>query len=438
VTDSEKAIAAVQADIEKDRDFVVALTQELVRIPSVNPKFQLDPALNRESAVQDHIEPILKKAGFATERWDALPGRPNLVGERAGNEAKSLILNGHIDVVPLGEEGKWTVEPFGGAIKDGRVYGRGAVDMKGGVAACVAAVRSLARLGIDLDGRLSVHTVVDEEAGGFGSVDAVKKGKLAKAALIAEPTWGDVLPVEGGLEWARVTIRGRAGHSALRYNEIYPQPHVAGRLEPAVNSIELAVRFIEALRHYESDITRAGYHPLMVTGMNTINVGVIRAGAGIGADGLPVTMSNPAIIPDVAVIDLDMKFLPNQTSAQYRRDFENFVSHFAATDAWLAKNPPTVQWELGGLYFPPMDTSPDHPLVKSLVARKTAIGGTPAVKGFIAVCDAAHYAGAGVDGVIFGPSGDGFHSYDEYVDIQSVVDTTKVIAAAVIDWCGLR
>lgn len=433
----DKAVAAVQAAIEKDRDFVVALTQDLVRIPSVNPKFQLDPAINREADVQDHIEPILKGAGFSTERWDALPGRPNLIGERPGSEERSLILCGHIDVVPTGEAGRWTVDPFGGEIKGGRIYGRGAVDMKGGVAACVAAVRALDKAGIGLAGRLAVHAVVDEEAGGFGAIAAVKRGKLAKAALIAEPTWGDVLPVEGGLEWCRVTIRGRAAHSALRYNEIYPQPHTPGRLEPGVNAIELAVRFIEALRHYELDRTRAGYHPLMITGMNTIHVGVIQGGAGLGPNGLPTTMTNPAITPDVAVIDLDMKFLPNETSAEYRRDFEDFVHHFSQTDAWLRQNPPTVQWELGGLYFPPMDTSPDHPLVKSLAARQAALGKTPAIKGFVAVCDAAHYAGAGVDGVIFGPSGDGFHSYDEYVDIASVVDTTKVIAASVIDWCGL-
>ncbi|TGV62820.1 acetylornithine deacetylase, partial [Mesorhizobium sp. M00.F.Ca.ET.158.01.1.1] len=96
------------------------------------------------------------------------------------------------------------------------------------VAACVAAAHAIRKAGITLQGRLAIHSVVDEEAGGFGAMDAVKKGKLAKAVLVAEPTWGDVLPVEGGLEWARVTIRGRNAHSALRYNEIYPQRHDKG------------------------------------------------------------------------------------------------------------------------------------------------------------------------------------------------------------------
>ncbi|PWE57514.1 acetylornithine deacetylase [Metarhizobium album] len=435
---SDAVIKTVQDEIEKDRDWVIDLTQKMVRTPSVNPKFHVDAAQNREADVQALLDPILREEGCRTEQWDVFPGRPNLVADKAGDEDRSLILCGHIDVVPVGDPRRWNVDPFGGEIKDGRLYGRGAIDMKSGVAACIAASRAIRRAGIDLVGRLSIHTVVDEEAGGFGAMDAVKRGKLAKAVLVAEPTWGDVLPAEGGLEWARVTIRGRNAHSAWRYNEIYPQRDEPGRLEPGMNAIELAARFIQALRNYELDRTRARSHPLLPVGMNTINIGVIHGGAGLGTNGLPITMTNPAIIPDTAVIDLDMKFLPSETSAEYRKDFEAFVHHFAQTDAWLRAHPPTIEWELGGLYFPPLNTSVDHPLVQSLVRQKSKIGKAPDIKGFVAVCDAAHYAGAGMDGVIYGPAGDGFHGEDEYVDIESLVETTKVIAASVIEWCGVR
>ncbi|TIU46783.1 MAG: ArgE/DapE family deacylase [Mesorhizobium sp.] len=438
MADIQTIIDAAQAEIEADRDWLIGLVRDMVRIPSVNPKFEANPAINREADVQALLEPILKHDGFKTEQWDALPGRPNLVGEWAGSEDRSLILCGHIDVVPVGEMKDWSVDPFGGEITDGRLYGRGAVDMKGGVAACVAAAHAIRKAGITLQGRLAIHSVVDEEAGGFGAMDAVKKGKLAKAVLVAEPTWGDVLPVEGGLEWARVTIRGRNAHSALRYNEIYPQRHDKGRLKPGVNAIEIAARFIAAVRQYELDRTRAKSHPLLPVGMNTINIGVMHGGTGLGEHGLPTVMTNPAIIPDVAVLDLDMKFLPDENSSEYRRDFEKFVHHFAEADAWLRDNPPVIQWELGGLHFPPMNTPVDHPLVTSLMKRKAAIGKTPKASGFVAVCDAAHYAGAGVDGVIFGPSGDGFHGANEYVEVESVVETAKVIAASVIDWCGVR
>ncbi|TIS84461.1 MAG: M20/M25/M40 family metallo-hydrolase, partial [Mesorhizobium sp.] len=192
MADIQTIIDAAQAEIEADRDWLIGLVRDMVRIPSVNPKFEANRAINREADVQALLEPILKHDGFKTEQWDALPGRPNLVGEWAGSEDRSLILCGHIDVVPVGEMKDWSVDPFGGEITDGRLYGRGAVDMKGGVAACVAAAHAIRKAGITLQGRLAIHSVVDEEAGGFGAMDAVKKGKLAKAVLVAEPTWGDV------------------------------------------------------------------------------------------------------------------------------------------------------------------------------------------------------------------------------------------------------
>lgn len=435
---AEAAVKAAWKAIDDERSYATDLTQKLVRIPSVNPKFIRDPDQNRESAVQDLVEAELKSIGMSIDRWDVFPDRPNVIGQLAGSEKHSLLLCGHVDVVPVGERGTWTVDPFGGEIKDGRLYGRGAVDMKSGVAAAIAAIRGIRRAGIELDGRVAMHAVVDEETGGFGAIDAVKKGYLAEAAIITEPSWGEIQVCEGGLEWIRITIGGRQGHSAWRYNEIWPQRDEPGRLRPAVNAIDIAVRFLDALRNFESSRCRHRQHPLLPPGMNTINVGAMRAGAGLGPDGLPLIMTNPAIIPDVAVIDLDYKFLPSQTKEEIRAEFEDFVHHFCQQDLWLQQNPIKVQWELGGLHFPPMNTPPDHPVVQSLFKRRTELGGKPRIAGFIAVADCAHYAGAGVDAMICGASGDGFHGTDEYVDIATLEETTKTLAAAVIDWCGVR
>jgi acetylornithine deacetylase/succinyl-diaminopimelate desuccinylase family protein len=433
------AIKAVWAAIDADPNYVVELTSELVRIPSVNPKFEQAAGLNEEAAVQSVIDKRLKADGFATEQWDVFPSRPNLVANWDGSEDKSFILCGHIDVVPTGDADGWARKPFSGEIADGRVWGRGAVDMKGGVAACMAAAHAIRKAGIKLDGRLSIHTVVDEEAGGFGAMDAVKRGKLAKRALIAEPTWGNVVPAEGGLTWVRVTIFGKAAHAGWRFNSIFPQPHVAGRLEPGVNAIELANRFLSALRDFEMSRCRNTWHPLVPAGLATINPGVIRGGAGLGPDGNPLIMSNAAIIPDVVTIDLDYKFLPNEKFEDVKAEFESFVHHFAAADSWMRDNPPKILWDLFDLNFPPLNTPVDHPLVKSVVAHATSVQAkAPEVKGFEAVTDAAHYAGAGVVPVIYGPSGDGFHGKNECVDIPSLIETTKVIAATVIDNCGTR
>ena len=437
MSDASDARQAVWAAIDGDPDYVVALTRELVRIPSVNPKFEPNPEINREAEVQDVLEARLKEEGFETSRHDALPGRPNVVADRAGNEERSLILNGHIDTVPVGNRANWSVDPFGAEVKDGRLYGRGSVDMKAGVAACVAAAHFLRKAGIALDGRLSIHTVVDEEAGGFGAMEIVRRGLLAKGAIITEPTWDKVIPAEGGLEWVRVTITGRSGHAGFRYNDIFPQPQVEDRLMPAINAIELATRFLNALRDFEQSRCRNNWHPLCPPGLSTINPGVIHAGVGLGEDGLPLIRTNPAMTPDKAVIDLDYKYLPHEAQTDVRAEFEAFVTAFCNTDPWLKAHPIQVMWELGGLHFPSMDTSPDHPLVQAVIDGHTALSKPPVVCGFDAVTDAAHYAGAGVDALIYGPSGDGFHGDNEYVDIASLHRTVKVVAAAVISHCGL-
>ena len=436
---ADAAIGAVTAALRDDARFLVELTQALVRIPTVNPKFEADPALNREADLQRHLRGVLDDIGLRTELYDVFPDRPNLTGTLPGSDERSLILCGHVDVVPVGDPAAWRVDPFGAEIDGRRLYGRGAIDMKSGVAATVAVARALRRAGVTLQGRLDIHAVVDEEAGGFGARDLVARGARAAGLIVTEPTWGAVLPAEGGLEWVRVTLRGRNAHSAWRYNEISPQPDVARRLTPGVNALELATRFVAAVQQLERDwTTRKAAHPLLPPGFNTIHPGVMVCGSGVGPDGLPALLTNPAMIPDVAVIDYDLKFLPNETSADIRRDFQAFVDAFAAQDSWLRAHPPSVQWELRGLHFPPMNTPVDHPLMQALIDSRRAQGLESEVKGFIAVCDAAFYAGAGIPGIIHGPGGDGFHGSDEYVDLDSLQTVAETLAATVIRWCGVR
>ena len=131
--------------------------------------------------------------------------------------------------------------------------------------------------------------------------------------------------------------------------------------------------------------------------------------------------------------------MPDESYEEIKTEFDSFVSHFAATDPWMRKNPPKVLWNLLDLNFTPVNTPVDHPLTQSLVNRATEIQAKPpSIKGFEAVSDAAHYAGAGVVPVIYGPAGDGFHGDNECVEIDSLIETTKVIAAAVIDNCQVR
>ncbi len=433
-----EAIERVWASIEAERDFAVELIRALVRIPTVNPKFVADPALNKESEHQAYLAGVLAELGFATELLEAQPDRPNLVGRWPGSEERSLILCGHVDEVPEGERALWTHDPFAGVLADGKVFGRGALDMKGGIAACIAAAKAIRDAGLALEGRLDIHAVVDEEAGGFGALDLIRRGYLAKAAILAEATWDVVQPAEGGLDWVRVTIRGKIAHAGWRYNAIYPQTEVPNRPQPGVNALELGVKLIAAVQELERDWGRRKYHPLLPPGITTINPGVMIAGAGIGEDGRPQVLSNPAIIPDTCVMEFDLKYLPDENQEDVRREFEDFVHHWAATDSWLRDHPPEIEWEIGGLRFPPVSTPEDHPLVQSMLAARKQLGHTPELGGYIAVSDAAHYAGAGVDCVIFGPSGDGYHATDEHVEVESLINCSKVIAAAVLEWCGVK
>ncbi|UYV35762.1 ArgE/DapE family deacylase [Rhodobacteraceae bacterium D3-12] len=435
----DTALKAVIEAIEADKDHVVALTQDLVRIPSVNPKFQIEQGLNREADVQDKIEKELGSLGFGTERFESFEDRPNVIATLPGAEEKSMILCGHVDVVPVGDANAWKRDPFGGQLDGGRVWGRGAVDMKGGVAACISAARAIRTAGVELEGRLSLHTVVDEEAGGFGAIDVVNRGYLAKHALIAEPTWGNVIPAEGGLDWVRVTIFGKQSHAGWRYNMIWPQHDTPGRLEPGVNAIELATRFIAALRDFEASRCRDNNHPLMPAGLATINPGTIQGGAGMGEDGNPAIMTNAAMTSDVCTIVLDYKFMPQEDFSEVKAEFDAFVHHFAQMDPWMRDHPPKVEWSLWGLHFPPMNTPEDHPLTQATLARASQFQkNAPRLKGFEAVTDAAHYAGKGVVPVIYGPSGDGFHGNNECVEVDSLIETTKVIAATVLDMCGVK
>ena len=186
--------AAVRAAVAADTDWMQAFLAQLVRTPSVNPKFEADPALNREAEVQNILEEELRALGFATSRQEPLPGRPNLIGLWPGGQANSLALCGHVDVVPVGDAAVWVHAPFGAEVADGRMYGRGTVDMKAGLVACLAACRAFRTLEIPLSGRLEFHAVVDEEAGGFGAMAAAAREPRPSAVLVAEGSGNAVRP----------------------------------------------------------------------------------------------------------------------------------------------------------------------------------------------------------------------------------------------------
>jgi acetylornithine deacetylase len=418
---------AIVEAVDAQRDDLIELLRELVACRSENPKLLTDPERQEEGRAgeadcQTAVAGHLSALGMEIDRFEALPGREDVVGTLPGSGGgRSLILNGHVDVVPVGDLALWPHDPWAGEIVDGRLWGRGSCDMKAGIAAGIGALRALRDCGIRLSGDVVFQSVVDEESGGPGTHAAIARGHRADAAIVLEPTAGAVLPVEGGVEWLRVTIHGVAGHSAVRYRSVH-----AGGQGTAVNAIEKAAKVLAAVQELERHWGNTKVHPLMPRGITTINPGMI-------AGGTPA-LSN---MVDECTLWLSLKFLPSERREDVRAEFEDYVTRVAGVDPWLRDHPPEIEWEVAGVSFPPAEIPLDHPLCEAVGGAYREVLGEPEWKGFEAVCDLAWLAEAGIPGLIYGP-GDAVqaHTTAEYVALDDLLAATKVVALALVAWCG--
>lgn len=426
--------ATIRDAVRSQQAEAVALLQQLVRVPTENPKMT-GRAPREEALCQDLVAEALSRLGLQVDRFDALPGRPNVVGRLLGTgTGPSLLFNGHVDVVPAGDPSLWRYPPFSGAIAEGNVWGRGACDMKGGIVTAIMALAALQHAGIRLAGDVVIHSVIDEETGGPGTRAAIERGYVADAAICVEPTSLRLMPVEGGLEWVRIVVRGVPGHAAFRYRSVH-----AGGGAPAINAIEKMLLVLRAIQELEREQAIRKSHPLLPPGINTINPGVLLGGTGGGKDGMPNVVTSPATFPDYCSLELDLKYLPTEAPEDVRREFEAFIGRVAATDPWLADHPPEIAWGVRGVSFPPAETSPDHPLIQALATETAVVTGTlPAIAGFEAVADLAWLSEAGMPCTLFGPGNAGFaHAIDERIAIEELVSGTEILARLAVAWCGL-
>lgn len=429
---SAELVERVSKAVDESRDELIALVQELVRIPSENPKLS-GVADGGEAKVQDRVVTALEAIDCTIDRWDAEPGRPDVVGTLKGSGGgPSLAINGHIDVVPAGDASAWPYDPWSATVADGMIWGRGASDMKGGVGAMIHAVTILQRLGVRLKGDLFIESVIDEETGGPGTRSTIERGYRPDFAIVTEPTSLVIYPVEGGLEWLRVTVTGRSGHSAVRYRSVH-----AGGQGYAVNALEKGAKILAAVQELERAWANRKVHPLLPYGITTINPGIMAAGSGGGANGIPNVMTAVSTLPDYCSLELSLKYLPSERTEDVKAEFEEYLHRVAQTDEWLREHPPTIEWGLRGVAFPPADTPADHPGVQAIVESLDALGLPVEIGGFLAVTDIAWFAQAGIPAVIFGPAGGlGAHGADERVEIDQLVTGTKALALAIIAWCG--
>lgn len=392
-----------------DPDELVALTRELVRIPSVvRPG---DPAGN-EAAVARRVEDWLRKEGFPLDVHEVAPGRPNVVawlGEKGSG--KCLLLEGHTDVVTEGDPKEWTRPPFGAEVADGRIYGRGAADMKSGLAAAMIAAAAVRRSGVAVRGKLVVGALVDEEGDMLGvkHLCATPLGRELDAAIICEPEQNELCLEQRGVVWARVAIRGRMAHGAMPEAGVNPIGAL-GALLDEVPRLEKRLR----------KLCRRSPH----LRPPTVTPTVVRA----PVEGVP--QSN--VIPSAAHAVLDVRLTPGP-------DERAVAAEIDAACAAAAKRLPgaTVEWRAINGFRLATRTERSEALVRAMVAGvRQATGKPPRFGGVPGSTDGTILRMTlGIPIVTCGPGNRLIpHQVDEHVEIAELVDAARIYVASALNF----
>ncbi len=397
-------------------------------------------APREEAALQAYLAARLERAGAEIRVWEpdvgplrghpmvpdgfSFAGRPQLAARFAGTGGgRTLLLNGHIDVVSVEPRDRWAHDPFAAVIADGRVHGRGSCDMKGGVACMVFAAEILfdvlARLGVRLAGDLIVNTVSEEESTGAGGL-AMARELAADAAIVPEPGGLDVWIACRGSLLPTITVEGRSGHAGIAPRH----PDDGG----PVNAIEKMAILLEAVRRLREEWALRPRHPYLSPA--EIVPTIIAGGEWL--------VSYPASCR----LDCHIEYLPEYADdegygSRVEREFEDWIARAAATDPWLRDHPPRVEWLVGGV--PPAEVPADDPIVQVALEATRAIGRPSVLGGLDNWHDGATLiVEAGIPSICLGPGDIHLaHTAEESVPIDDLVDCAKALAVSAMRFCGV-
>jgi succinyl-diaminopimelate desuccinylase len=390
-----------------DPDELIALTRDLVRIPSViRPD---DPAAT-EAAVAAHVERWLRAEGFAVDVHEVAPGRPNVLASLGdGSAGPTLLLEGHTDVVTEGNASEWSHAPFGGDLVDGRIYGRGSADMKSGLAAAMIAAAAIKRSGVPLGGRLVVGALVDEEGGMIGvrHLCTTALGRELSAAIICEPEQNELCLEQRGVVWARVTVRGRMAHGAMPEAGVNP-----------ITALGALLREAPVLERRLRRLCRRSPH----LRPPTVTPTVVQA----PMQGLP--QSN--VIPSAAQATLDVRLTPGPDADAVAKEID-----LACQRAMEACPGASVEWQPVNGFRLATRVERGEPLVRAMVRGvRQATGRPPRFGGVPGSTDGTILRMTlGIPIVTCGPGNRLIpHQVDEYVEVSELVDAAKIYVASAL------
>lgn len=414
----------IQKWLQEHQEEGAVLLQRLVQAPSI---------AKNEAEAQSVIVEILSKMGLRVDVWEPdgtvlqetpyfcssreqFAGSPNVVGVLPGTgEGRSIILNGHIDVVPEGDHEQWSDDPYSGAIRDGKMYGRGVTDMKGGLVSFLLAIQTIQQLGIKLKGDVIFQSVIEEESGGAGTLAAILKGYKADAALITEPTHMRIFPKQQGSMWFRIFVKGRSAHGGTRYE--------------GVSAIEKAMLVVNQIRALEEERNQRINDPLYEKTPIPIpiNIGVVQGGTW------------PSSVPDLVKLEGRMGVAPNEKMEDAQQEMSRCLQQLVVIDPWFEEHPPILEWF--GARWLPGAIELEHELMNTLVYQyREVMGEEPVIEASPWGTDGGLLTELGkIPTLVFGPGVTEMAHYpDEYIELDKVFETSVIIALTLIQWCGIE
>jgi acetylornithine deacetylase len=380
-----------------DRNYARETLIRLIQVNSINPT--LAPGAPGEREIATFIAASLRGAGLTAEIHEPEPGRTSVLGRLAGTGGgRSLMFNGHCDTVDV----QGMAEPFSGAIRDGKVYGRGSFDMKGSLAACMAAAKALADSGKRLCGDVLVAAVADEEYGSLGTRDLIQRVKV-DGAIVTEPTALEVCLAHKGYLWIQVDVAGRAAHGS--------------RFELGIDANMKMGRFLAELSGLECDLRARPPHALV--GPPSLHAAMLRGGTGLST------------YAPLSAVQIERRTVPGESEAQAVAEIQAIVDRIAAED-------PDFHATVKSFFArDPFEVAASATIVRALDrAAGKVLGRPPRHMGDTPWMDAALLQAAGTETVVCGVAGAGAHSDCEWVDLESVFQLAEILAETAVEYSG--